>query len=157
MLATIVDQICYSRGVRSTSLDRYKAKHQRHVDKDASSAITCAFTAPHRDGHRRGDVLAEATFGELMACVSLDARCFRIFSHFRVQPFFFLFIFVVSYFRLTLLKRRTRPPGVRVVAPACVAKCLVKRRSTAEMHRKSSHRLFLFKFSETVFVFSLSK
>ena len=86
-----------------------------------------------------------------MACGSLEARGFLNFSHFRVQPFFFHFVFVLSYFRLTLLKRRTQLPGVRVVAPACVAKCLEKRRPTAEMHRKSSHRLFLFKFSKAYF------
>ena len=92
-----------------------------------------------------------------MACGSLEARVFLKFSHFRVQPFFLHFVFVFSYFRLTVLKRRTRLPGVRVVAPACVAKCLEKRRSTAEMHRKSSLRLFLFTFSKPIFVFSLSK
>ena len=47
--------------------------------------------------------------------------------------------------------------GVRVVAPAGVAKCLEKRRPTAETHRNSSHHLLLFKFSGIFFVFSLSK
>ena len=86
-----------------------------------------------------------------MACGSLEARGFLIFLIFVFSRFSFISFSCFHIFRLTLLKRRTQLPGVRVVAPACVAKCLEKRRSTAEMHRKSSHRLFLFMFSQSLF------
>ena len=39
-----------------------------------------------------------------MACGSLEARGFLIFSHFRVQPFFFHFVFVLSYFSFDVIE-----------------------------------------------------
>ena len=77
-------------------MDWYQAEHQRHAYENASSAVACAFTTPHWDGHRRGDVLAEATFWlvasrKRVVFEFFSFSCSTVFLSFHFRGFLFSF------------------------------------------------------------------